>query len=148
MIRCVRYGLLLLCALPAHAQGGRDTGRGAPLVLFVRSERTAESKEIYDAAWKALEPHFGVLARERLYAFDGERRRAELFFAKHAAYRTVVCFDEQARDWVPKRDRAVLVDPRADRREIARVIRLLRPLARRVFVLGKPDEKLAGFKIV
>ena len=72
MTPALRCATVLLLALPHSllAQGGRDTGKGAPLVLFVRSERTVESKDIYDAAWKALEPHFGVLARERLYAFD------------------------------------------------------------------------------
>jgi len=126
-----RWTALLLLAAPLLAQGGRDTGEGAPLVLFVRSERTTESKEIYDAAWKALEPHFGRLARERLYAFDGEKRRAEVFFAGHREYRTVVCFDDEAKGWCPDPKKIVLVEPRADRREVARIVRLLRPLARK-----------------
>jgi hypothetical protein len=56
----------------AHAQetGGRDTGTGAPPVYFVRSARTAESAEIYRAAWKALEPYYGIMSRDRLYDFD------------------------------------------------------------------------------
>jgi len=143
-----RWTTILLLAAPLLAQGGRDTGEGAPLVLFVRSERTGESKEIYDAAWKALEPHFGVLARERLFAFDGEKRRAELFFAGHREYRTVVCFDEESRRWCPDPKKVVVVESRTDRREVARVIRLLRPLARKVFVLGDAKESLPGFEIV
>ncbi|MHC4407504.1 MAG: hypothetical protein ACYS0E_09760 [Planctomycetota bacterium] len=141
-------GALLLLAACLLAQGGRDTGVGAPLVLFVRSARTTESKEIYDAAWKALEPHFGRLARERLYAFDGEVKRARAFFAKHPKFRTVVCFDRESRAWCPDPGKALLVESRTDRREVGRIIRLLRPLARKVFILGKPDEKLPGFRIV
>ncbi|MHC4850211.1 MAG: hypothetical protein ACYTEG_17430 [Planctomycetota bacterium] len=143
----MRWYLLLLAAVPLFAQGGRDTGEGAPLVLFVRSERTTESKEIYDAAWKALEPHFGKLARERLYAFDGEVRRARAFFAKHPKFRTVVCFDRESRKWCPDPDKALLVESRTDRREVGRIIRLLRPLARKIYVKGR-DEKLPGFQSV
>jgi len=143
-----RLAPLLLLSAPLYAQGGRgDSGEGAPLVLFVRSERTTESKEIYDAAWKALEPHFGKLARERMKNLDGERRRAEVFFAGHPRYRTVVCFDAASKELCPDGDKVVLVEPRADRREVGRVIRLLRPLARRVYVFGQKEE-LPGFELV
>lgn len=143
----MRWALLPLLAVPLFAQGGRDTGAGAPLVLFVRSERTTESKEIYDAAWKALEPHFGKLARERLYAFDGEERRAKAYFAKHKTYRTVVCFDREALAWCPDPSKALLVESRTDRRELGRIIRLLRPLARKIYIKGGNDP-LPGFQTV
>jgi len=143
-----RPALILLLAGPVLAQGGRDTGKGAPLLLFVRSERTAESKEIYDSAWKALEPHFGTFARERMHNFDGDKRQAELYFAEHAEFAVAVCFDRQSYEWCPDPKKAVLTQSRTDRKELLRVVRLLRPLARRVHILGKPDETLPGFEKV
>ncbi|MHC4939731.1 MAG: hypothetical protein ACYTHK_12235 [Planctomycetota bacterium] len=143
----MRWLALLLLVAALFAQGGRDTGEGAPLVLFARSFRSTESKEIYDAAWKALEPHFGKLARQRLVTFDSEERRAKAFFAKHKKHRTVVCFDSQALGWCPDRNKALLVESRTDRREVGRVIRLLRPLARKIYIKGG-NERLPGFEIV
>ncbi len=130
------------------AEGGRETGKGAPLVLFVRSARTEESKAIYDAAWKALEPYFGLLARKRLFAFDGDPKRARAFFAQHKNSRYVVSFDVKATALCPSPRRVVTVLPRADRREVARIARTFRPMARKVVVFGSKTEKLPGFRIV
>ncbi|MEM8882468.1 MAG: hypothetical protein AAGD14_00190 [Planctomycetota bacterium] len=140
---------VLLLAATLAAQGGRgDSGKDTPLILFTRSASTSESKEIYDFAWKALEPYFGRLARERLYTFGGDPGRASAFFARHRTPRTVVCFDEEARKWAPDPKKTLLVQPRADRREVAVTLRLFRPLARTVMVLGDPKEKLPGFEVV
>jgi hypothetical protein len=152
-MRLVALGALVLafCASApevAFAEGGRESGKGAPLVLFVRSARTEESKAIYDAAWKALEPYFGLLSRKRLYAFDGDPKRARTFFAQHENSRYVVSFDADATALCPSPRRVVSVLPKADRREVARIARTFRPMARKVVVFGNKNEKLPGFRIV
>jgi len=148
--------LVVAGAALAQDSGGRDTGKGAPPILFVRSARTAESAAIYRAAWKALEPYYGVMSRERMFNFDGEPNRANRFFAEHPNPKLVVAFDPQAAKWTPKRHAVLrvgpeadaIVDTRADRTLLARLLRRFRPLARKVGVFGLADEKLAGFKVV
>jgi len=148
----------LLGSALAQDAGGRDTGKGAPPILFVRSARTEETAAIYDAAWKALEPYYGLMSRERMYDFDGEPNRAQRYFAEHGQPKIVVAFDSQAAEWTPKRLTVlrvgphpdVIVDTRADRTRLARLLRRFRPLARKVAVFGGAgvEEKLSGFKLV
>jgi len=151
-------GALVAALTTAEAQdsGGRDTGKGAPPIYFVRSARTAESAAIYRAAWKGLEPFYGIMSRERMFDFDGERNRAEEYFAGKAKPKLVVAFDPQAAAWVPKGvttlrvgpEAGVIVNTRADRARLARLLRLFRPLARKVAVFGSAKETLAGFQTV
>jgi len=150
--------LLVVALTTAQAQddGGRDTGKDAPPVLFVRSARTAESAAIYRAAWKGLEPFYGIMSRERMFDFDGERNRAEEYLAGRDTTLLVVAFDPQAADWVPKNlktlrvgpEAGAIVDTRADRARLARLLRLFRPLARKVAVFGGAEETLAGFEVL
>jgi len=151
---------VLICALAGAAQaqdsGGRDTGKGAPPILFVRSARNAESAAIYRSAWKALEAYYGLMSRERMYDFDAEPNRAARFFAERGHAKLVVAFDPQAAQWTPKGfavlrvgpDPGSIVDTRADRARLARLLRRFRPLARKVAVFGDPKEKLSGFTMV
>ena len=149
--------LLLFAALVcAQDSGGRDTGKGKRPVIFVRSARDAESAAIYRVAWKALEPYYGVLSRERLYNFDGEKKRAMRYFAQHERARLVVAFDTEAASWTPK-DRTLLrvgvdagahIDTRTDRTHFARILRSFRPRARRVALFGDAKERLRGYELV
>jgi hypothetical protein len=134
-------GFLLLAALAAaQDEGGRDPGTGAPVVVFVRSQRNAESGAIYDAAWKALEPHFGALARRRLLDSDGDPKRAEEHRLANADAGLVVAFDAPSGEgWggVP----VLLVEPpRVDRGRLANRLRSFRPGASRVAVFGAAEE--------
>ena len=67
-------------------------------MLFVRSARTPESAAIYRAAWKGLEPFYGIMSRERMHDFDGERNRAREYFAGRDKPMLVVAFDPRAPD--------------------------------------------------
>jgi len=151
------FAILLLVALAsAQDAGGRDTGKGIRPVIFVRSARDAESAAIYRVAWKALEPHYGVLSRERMYNFDGELKRATRYFAAHERARLVVAFDTESASWTPK-DRTLLrvgvdaaahIDTRTDRTHFARLMRSFRPRARRIALFGSQKESLRGYELV
>lgn len=133
---------LALCAALAGAQdeGGRDTGAAGPVVVFVRSRRTAETGAIYDATWKALEPHFGALSRRRLFDSDGDPRRAEEYRRENGAAVLAVAFDaEAARGWEPVPVLRV-EPPRTDRARLASWFRTFRRGATRVALFGPPEE--------
>lgn len=147
---------LLFAAASAPAQdGGRDTGTEGRPLLFLRWRRIAESGRIYNAAWGALEPHFGLLSRRRLLDIDGDAERAALVFSGQSDAAAVVAFGEEA----AARARAALpgamvlavgpgltVDTRADRAQLAALLRLFRPGARRLALFG-PEESLPGFEV-
>ena len=77
--------LLLLGALAlAQDEGGRDTGQGENAVLFVGWRESAETGAVWLSAWRALEPHFGVMSRRRLIDFGGDAAKARAFFARSA----------------------------------------------------------------
>jgi len=148
--------LLLLAARgPAQDEGGRDTGQGLHPVLFVRWQRSAESKEIYDAAWRALEPHPEVVSRRRLADFEGDREQALAYFTANRDASLVVAFDEASAAFAPEGAPVLLVGPYAkahvrsfvDRTQLANLFRLLHPAARRVAVVGASrEEPLPGFE--
>lgn len=139
--------LLLAGAVPAQDEGGRDTGAGGRPVVFVRWKRTVETDAVYDAAWKALEPHFGVLSRRRLFDFDGERKRADEFRGENRDAVLAVAFDaEAARGW-----EGIPVFPvypiETDRERFASKLKTFRPGSGRIALFG-PEESLPGFTIV
>lgn len=148
--------LLLLAAAPAPAQeGGRDDGTEGKPMTFVRWRRLAESGRIYNAAWASMEPHFGVVARRRLFDLDGDAERCETFFRENADSAILVAFGADAE----KRARAalpgavvlgvgpgLLVDTTADRAQFAALLRTFRPGARRIALFG-PAEELPGFEV-
>ncbi len=152
-----RASLLLFAAALAVAQdeGGRDTGTGPRPVVFVRARRTAESGEIYNAAWRALESHFGVVSRRRLADFDGDPKRAEAFFAENGDAVLVVAFGPEVLRFVPagkpllrvgeEGDAHVLA--RTDRARLAQAIRAFRPGSRTVALFGDADETLPGLHV-
>ncbi|MHC4550620.1 MAG: hypothetical protein ACYTEZ_17805 [Planctomycetota bacterium] len=145
MRRWVSLALLapLLCA-----QGGRDAGRTGRAILFVRMQRTAESGDIYRAAWSALEPHFvDQVNRRRLADFDGDANRARAYFAQHEDVVLVVAFGEKTarltREILPRTpvlevspSPAAHVSVRVDRERLARLLKTFHPRARRVWVVG------------
>jgi hypothetical protein len=155
-----RTALLLLAAATAAQDqgqdGGRDAGLGARPVVFVRWRRTPETARIYGEAWQALEPHFGVLSRRRLFDFDGDAQRARAFFAANADAALVVALDAEsaaaARAHLPRAAlvsvaafREAVVDIRCDRERFARLLQRFAPRARKIAVFG-PEEALAGFE--
>jgi hypothetical protein len=149
---------VLLAAAAALGQGGRDSG-GGKTVLFVRFERTAETGDIWLAAWSALEPHLaGRVTRERLAQFDGDETAGRAYLARFPETVLIVALDARAaalaRDARP--DVPVLeASPRAeadvvlrvDRERLAPLVRRCAPDARRIALFGAADESLAGFEV-
>lgn len=140
-------GWLAALAALAAAQGGRDTGEGENPVAFLRWKPTAESGAIYNTAWKALEPHFGVLSRQRLFDFDGDPKRAQELMGREAAL--VVAFDAPSAGRWPERDVPVLraYGMETDRTRFARWLKVFLPGASRVAVFGKAAD-LPGYTLV
>jgi hypothetical protein len=157
MLRMLALTSLVAAAAWAQGSGGRDAGGGPNAVLFVRWQRSSESGAIYRAAWRALEPHFGVLSRRRLTDFNGDARRARAFLAEHAGAALVVAFGARAaevtRAALPGKpvlevgcgERAA-VRGRVDREQLARILRLFHPRARTIAIFGDQEEALGGFR--
>ncbi len=151
-------GLLLLAAALALGQdeGGRDTGTGPRPVVFVRARRTAESGEIYNAAWRGLEAHFGVMSRRRLADFDGDPKRAAAFFSENGDAVLIVAFGPEVLRFLPPgkpvlrvgEEKEAHVIARTDRARLAQAIRAFRPKARRVALFSDADEALPGMEVV
>jgi hypothetical protein len=148
--------LLLAATLLAQDVGGRDPGRGQPPVVFVRWRPSAESKAVFDAAWRALEP-FGMLSRRRLVDFDEDPDRAREVIAANADAALFVALDRESagavRETMP--DTPVLevspgelaaVATRVDRARLARLVRRLAPAATKVTVVSPRAEKLPRFE--
>jgi len=150
---------LVLCAAAFAQDSGRDTGEGRS-IHFVRWERSAETAAVYDAAWRALEPHLvGEVGRRRLVTFDGDADRAREYFAGARDAAFIVAFGPQAasaaREALPRipvievsQSTEADVILRADRERLADLMRLFMPDARKVAVFGAADEALKGFETV
>jgi len=150
---------LLAGALLAQ-DGGRDTGRGARPVIFVRWQRSFESAEIYRAAWRALEPHFGLFTRRRLMDFEADPGRARRVLRANADAVIAVAFGKRSAD-VARAEfagAAVLVleissAPTAqvrtlvDRERFGRLLRRFSPRAGRVAVWSPRAETLVGWEL-
>ena len=149
---------LFIVASSAWTQDkGRDTGREGKPVIFVRWRRLPETGEIYRAAWRALEPYFGVLSRRRILEFDADPDRARRLLRANADAALIVALDaesatESARHLPDTRRLLVGSGPEAtvvaqtDRKVLARLIRFLSPNARSVALFG-PKQKLPGFAV-
>jgi len=150
----------LLAGLLLAQDGGRDTGRGAHPVIFLRWRRSAESAEIYRAAWRALEPHFGLFTRRRLMDFEGDAKRAGRILHANADASIAVVFGNRTADlardglrdsktvvvevsWAPDAQVRTLVD----RERFGRLLRRFAPKARKVAVWSPRTEALAGWKL-
>lgn len=150
--------LLLLAAVPALAQeGGRDSGTEGKPLLFVRWARHPESGLVYNVAWMALEPQYGLLARRRLADFDGDAEKADAFLRANADACLVVAFGEGAARRAEKAlpqaqvlrvgvEPGCAVSTRVDRAQLASLFRLFRPGARTIALFG-PAEEIAGFTV-
>ncbi len=149
---------LFIVASSAWTQDeGRDTGREGKPVIFVRWRRLPETGEIYRSAWRALEPYFGVLSRRRILEFDADPDRARRLLKANADAALIVALDadsaaKSARH-LPNTPRLLVgIAPEAtvvaqtDRKDLARLIRFLRPAARSVALFG-PKQKLPGFSV-
>jgi len=151
---------LLVCALgfaqePKNPEGGRDTGEGRA-IHFVRWRKSAESGAIYNAAWRALEPHLLDLGRRRLVDFDGDPERARAYFADAKDVALVVAFGAEAAAAaraapapppVLEVSEATTADVvlRVDRERLAVLVKLLRAQAK-VALFGPIEEKLADLE--
>lgn len=136
----------ILAAL-ALAQGGRDTGEEGTVVLFLRWTPTQESGAIYNTTWKALEPHFGVLSRKRLFDFDGDPGRGQELDTSRAGL--VVAFDAAAAAAWPREGTPILraYGMVTDRTRLAQWVKLFHPGARRIALFG-PRQVLEGYEVV
>jgi hypothetical protein len=146
----------LVCAQDV---GGRDRGEGKNPVLFVRWQRLSESQAIYDAAWAALEAHFGVLSRRRLHSFDRDPERARTYLAANKDAAIVVAFDAPSAKAVSAQLKGAALlqvgsGPPAqvlaitDRVHFAGMLRRFSPEAKRVALFGDTAETLPGLEVV
>lgn len=151
---------LLACALgfaqePKIPEGGRDTGEGRA-IHFVRWRKSPEAGAIYNAAWRALEPHLLDLGRRRLVDFDGDPAKARAYFAEQKDVALVVAFGaeaaEAARALSPRppvlevsESSTADVLLRVDRERLAVLVKLLRAKAK-VALFGPADEKLSDLE--
>jgi hypothetical protein len=151
---------LLGCALgfaqePANPEGGRDTGQGRA-IHFVRWKKSAEAGAIYNAAWRALEPHLVDLGRQRLVDFDGDPERARAYFAGAKDVAAVVAFGaeaaEAARAGLPgtpvlevSESLEADVVLRVDREKLAVLVKLFRARAK-VALFGPLEERLSDLE--
>ncbi len=159
----MRFGIvpcLLACGAglaqePGSPKGGRDTGEGRA-IHFVRWHKSAEAGAIYNAAWRALEPHLLDLGRQRLVDFDGDPEKARAYFAQAKDVALVVAFGveaaEAARALPPKppvlevsESPTADVVLRVDRERLAVLVKLLRAKAR-VALFGPVEEKLSDLE--
>ena len=151
---------LLACALgfaqePKNPEGGRDTGQGRA-IHFVRWHKSAEAGAIYNAAWRALEPHLLDIGRQRLVDFDGDPERARAYFAGTKDVALVVAFGSLAADAAraalpgtpvlevsesPEADVAL----RVDRERLAVLVKLFRARAK-VALFGPVEERLSDLE--
>ncbi|MFI5403756.1 MAG: hypothetical protein ACHQ1G_12535 [Planctomycetota bacterium] len=148
---------LLVCSVglaqdPPNPEGGRDTG-GGRAIHFVRWHKSAEAGAIYNAAWRALEPHLLDLGRRRLVDFDGDPEKARAYFAEAKDVALVVAFGAEAARAVPKGPPVLEVSEsptadvvlRVDRERLSVLVKLLRAKAR-VALFGPVDEKLSDLE--
>ncbi len=148
---------LLVCATgfaqePPSPEGGRDTGEGRA-IHFVRWQKSAEAGAIYNATWRALEPHLVDIGRRRLVDFDGDPGRAGAYFAAAKDAAIVVAFGapaaKAARAALPGTPVIEVSDSpgadmvlRVDRERLAALLKVFQPGARKVAVFGPVEEKL------
>jgi len=149
--------LLLAGAGAPQDTAGRDTGEGAS-ILFVRWQRSTETRRIYRAAWAALEPFFvEKIGRRRLVAFDGDPAQARKYFTEQRDAVLVVALDAEsaaaARDALPGRPVLEVgpgdgahVHTLVDRERLAELLRGFAPEAKAVAVFSPRDETLPGFE--
>jgi hypothetical protein len=151
---------LLACAAgfaqePRSPEGGRDTGEGRA-IHFVRWHKSAEAGTIYNAAWRALEPHLLDLGRRRLVDFDGDPGKARAYFAGAKDVALVVAFGAEAAAAArvaPPHPPVIEVSEspeadvvlRVDRGRLAVLVKLLRAQAK-VALFGPIGEKLADLE--
>ena len=151
---------LLACVLgfaqePKNPEGGRDSGEGRA-IHFVRWQKSAEAGAIYNAAWRALEPHLVDLGRKRLVDFDGDPAKARAYFAEQKDVALVVAFGAEAAAAAraaPPGPPVIEVSEspeadvvlRVDRERFAVLVRLLRAQAK-VALFGPVDEKLSDLR--
>lgn len=155
MLSCLLACGVALAQEPANPEGGRDTGEGRA-IHFVRWQKSAEAGAIYNAAWRALEPHLLGIGRQRLVDFDGDPERARAHFAAAKDVALVVAFGagaaEAARAAVPgtpvlevSESPAADVVLRVDRERFAVLVKLFRTRAK-VALFGPVDEPLADLE--
>lgn len=164
---------LFLCAAataqePPKNQGGRDGGEGRA-IHFVRWRKSAEHAAVYNAAWRALEPHLVDLGRRRLVDFDGDPAKARAYFAEQKDVALVVAFGAEAAaaaraafaeagaggsGGTPPPEPPVIevseslaadVVLRVDRERLALLVKLMKARAK-VALFGPADEKLADLE--
>ncbi len=134
--------------------GGRDSGSARP-VVFVRRQKTDESKAIYLAAWQALEP-FTNMTRRRLVTLPaGKSAAVRAALKPHADAGVFVALDHAAAATIRRlrpKAKVLEVSPhnranvrtRVDRVALAKLVRQLAPRARRI--IAYPRQALPGFE--
>jgi hypothetical protein len=166
---------LLACSIalaqdpPKNPEGGRDGGEGRA-IHFVRWKKSAETASVYNAAWRALEPHLVDLGRRRLVDFDGDPEKARAYFAAAKDVALVVAFGSEAAAAAraatfpaadtggaggtpPPKPPVIEVSEsatadvvlRVDRERLAVLVKLLHARAK-VALFGPADEKLADLE--
>jgi hypothetical protein len=154
---------------PRNPEGGRDGGEGRA-IHFVRWRKSAETAAVYNAAWRALEPHLLDLGRKRLVDFDADPAKASSYFAEQKDVAMIVAFGAEAADAaraavavaerngggagaappgppvleVSERPTADVV-LRVDRERLAVLVKLLHTRAK-VALFGPVDETLADLE--
>ena len=149
--------LLLVASLSAQDFGGRDPGVGHPPVAFVRWRPSAESKAVFDTAWRALEPFYTILSRRRLVDFDEDAARARALIRANADAAVFVALDQESagavREVLPEMPvlevspgELAAVATRVDRGRLAVLLRRFHPTAKRVTVVSPRAERLPRFE--
>jgi hypothetical protein len=167
---------LLACSValaqepPRNPEGGRDGGEGRA-IHFVRWRKSAETAAVYNAAWRALEPHLLDIGRRRLVDFDGDPEKARAYFAAAKDVALVVAFGSEAATaaraatfpgadkggpgGIPPPPKPPVIEVsesptadvvlRVDRERLAVLVKLLRARAK-VALFGPEGEKLADLE--
>jgi hypothetical protein len=149
--------LLLVASLFAQDFGGRDPGVGHPPVAFVRWRPSAESKAVFDTAWRALEPFYDILSKRRLVNFDEDAARARELILKSRDAVLFVALDQESagcvREVLPEASvlevspgELASVATRVDRGRLAALLRRFDPAAKRVTVVSPRAEQLPRFE--
>lgn len=155
---------------PGNTEGGRDGGEGRA-IHFVRWRKSAEHAAVYNAAWRALEPHLVDLGRRRLVDFEGDPAKARAYFAAQgpADIALVVAFGAEAAAAArsafagadaggaggarPPEPPVIEVSEspeadvvlRVDRERLAVLVKLMKARAK-IALFGPADEKLADLE--
>jgi len=95
LLTLLAWSVALAQEPPGNPEGGRDGGEGRA-IHFVRWRKSAETAAVYNAAWRALEPHLVDIGRRRLVDFDGDPEKARAYFAGAKDVALVVAFGAEA----------------------------------------------------